>query len=78
MNLENREGGEIDDLRKSKVELEVRIAELEEVENNAKEREARFKAKLQKYKDSLAEHTVRICPSPRRMFCLKETSCRKL
>ena len=53
--IENREGAELDTLRKEKIELEVEVDQLQQA---AEAREARFNAKVQKYKTSLNEHVV--------------------
>lgn len=54
--LEHRDGEELGDLRKHKIELEV---EVQELRSAADQRELKFKTKVQKYKDSLEEHVVR-------------------
>lgn len=46
--LENRDGAELETLRKRKIELEV---EVEELHQAAESREQKFKTKLQKFKD---------------------------
>lgn len=58
-NLDKREGDEATTLRKEKIELEIRVKELEkevtEISTLAKEK---TKAKIDKFKASLEEHTV--------------------
>ena len=53
--LEAREGEELGDLRKRKIELEV---EVQELHSAAEERELKFKTKLLRFKQSIADHQV--------------------
>lgn len=60
--LDSRETAENEDLRKKKVELEVRVAELEaeleEVTKVTQARDEKLQAKLQRHKISLGQHVV--------------------
>ena len=63
--LENREGAEVETLRKARIELEIRIKELEteaaEADKDIEDRDAaieKLQRKLEKYKTALEEHAV--------------------
>lgn len=62
-NLETRDDGERDTLRKRKVELEVEVKTLQtrlgDAEKAAQQREDKLKARIERYKEKIVEHEVR-------------------
>ena len=70
--MDNRDGEELETLRKRTVELEVEIEKLHEV---AEKREQKFETKLQKYKDSLNEHMVSGYIAPACLFLFDKPNC---
>lgn len=66
--LEGREGAEVETLRKTRIELEIQVRELEtraeEAEKDADDKDSiiqKFQRKLEKYKAALEEHSVSYC-----------------
>ena len=74
--LDSRESSDLENLRKSRMELEVKVKQLEaerdEVERQRAAEETRaekWKQKVDKYKDAWAAHTVCLLLSPSSILC---------
>ena len=61
-NIENREGGELETVRKRKIELEIQVKEygerLAEAEEAQTQLKSKYQTRIQQYKVSLNDHAV--------------------